>query len=595
MYSGGESSPEHSSADERDRDHDHQSRHSRATNNGRRAPVDLPDDDDSDDDRRRRRSNHSRNRSPAGGSSSKRRSSHYDDEDDEDDDDNHHHRNSAADDDRHNKTRGRDDNDHARSSRRTDEDEYDDEDDDIKPHRNSSAPGGGKSGGSRSRDDDLDSHRRDRHDVDDYDDDDRHGGSDDDERHDKYRKKSSSSSGQQKRRPSSVTGKKRAHSDDEFDDDDDRHDRRDRDSRRRERDHDGDDDDEDRVEKEKPRKIKRERYDDGEDEIRVQHDRSERHVDNRYHDDDDHGADEEVRKTDLDNGGDQQGKNMTFDKAVEKSKASRRRNEPNTEVVEQECVSFLERMRKARDDDLHSFQRGEPALEKIKMLRDVERMMTKVHHREYLLDNMLLAAFRSWMDRLPDGSLPNLQVRSTLLQLLHDLRIDDDWVDRLESSQGLGKVIHFLSKRDDHEPNKRLAEKIMMKWARPVYRMNSSFQDLLYEFDKPDEGHRAGKESMAAERKAAMRTVQRLKTTEEKLRESRKGKEDTRIMASAPRPTPFLFTTVAEGTTQMSEKMAREIKSSRAKQKKMSRTISNLRRLTKGTGAKGSRPSINGR
>lgn len=46
-----------------------------------------------------------------------------------------------------------------------------------------------------------------------------------------------------------------------------------------------------------------------------------------------------------------------------------------------------------RDDYLQSSQRGEPALEKIKMLRDIERMMTKVHHRKYLVDNMLLAAF----------------------------------------------------------------------------------------------------------------------------------------------------------------------------------------------------------
>lgn len=291
-----------------------------------------------------------------------------------------------------------------------------------------------------------------------------------------------------------------------------------------------------------------------------------------------------------------QKKMSSFERAVEKTKANRRRrNEPDPHVLEQECVAFLERMKKARDDDLRSFKKGQPALEKIKMLRDVEKMMAKVYHREFLLDNMLLAAFRSWLDRLPDGSLPNIQVRTTLLNILFELRIDEDWVDRLEGSQGLGKVIHFLSRNDEHEPNKRLAEKIMMKWARPVYNMNSNFQELLDEFDKPNEGYRAGKESVAAERKAAMKTVQRMKTTEEKLMELRRGKEGNRIMASVPRPAPFLFTTVAEGSIQVDEATEREMRANNAKRRKMSRTISNLRRLSKQGGSRGSRPSINGR
>lgn len=300
----------------------------------------------------------------------------------------------------------------------------------------------------------------------------------------------------------------------------------------------------------------------------------------------------------LDDGREPQRKLTAYEKSKEQAKAVRRsrKRELDPTVIETECVAFLERMMKARDDDLKSFKKGQPALEKIKMLRVVEMMMNKVQHREYLLDNMLLPVFRAWLDRLPDGTLPNVEVRTTLLSILFDMRIDEDWVERLEGSQGLGKVIHFLSRNEDYEPNRRVAEKIMMKWARPVYKMDSNFSELLDEFNKPEEGHRAPKDSVAAERKAAMKTVRRLKTTEEKLnRFQNSSKGDTRVMASMPKPTPFLFTTVAEGSSTIDENIVREVRTNKAKTKKINRTMSTLRRLNKRHVSRGSGPSVNGR
>lgn len=423
----------------------------------------------------------------------------------------------------------------------------DDDDDDIKPHRPSSS-GKRRDNFEDNSDNDYD---------DEYEDD-----------------LASRARGAKKGRGKRAGVKKRNHSDDEYGNEDD-----DRDDRR-------DDDGDDGIEREsrKQKKVKREQWEDN--------------GDRRGLDGDGGDEDEDNRRRGRDERESGDGNMTAVDKAIEKTKASRnrRRNEPDDSVVEGECVAFLESMKKARDEDLKSFNRGQPALEKIKMLKNVEKIMNKVYHRKYLLDNMILAAFRSWLNPLPDGSLPNIQVRTTLLDILHDFPTDEDWVERLEGSQGLGKVINYLSKSDDHAPNKRLAEKIMMKWARPVYQMNSNFQELLYEFDKPDEAHRAGRESVASERKAAMRTVARLKTTEDKLRDSRgKDQKSTKIMASEPRPTPFLFTTLPEGSTEMGEKEAKDLRVNRAKQKRMSRTITNLRRLSKASGARGTKPSINGR
>lgn len=309
---------------------------------------------------------------------------------------------------------------------------------------------------------------------------------------------------------------------------------------------------------------------------------------------------QELNESEVDEEEDQkkpEKKKSAFETALEMTKAGRRTRtkELDPKLIENESMAFLERMMKARDDDLRSFKKGQPALEKIRMLRDVEIMMMKVQYREYLLDNMLLPVFRAWLDRLPDGTLPNVQVRSTLLKILLEMPMDDDWVDRLESSEGLGKVIHYLSRNEDYEPNRRIAEKIMMKWARPVYKMSSNFHNLLDEFDKPEEGYRAPKDGVAAERKAALKTVRRLKTTEEKLRAFNDKNGKTRVMASIPRPAPFLYTTVAEGNVVVDDNVRQEVRSNRAKVRKVNRTLSNLRRLNKRNTSSGTKPSVNGR
>lgn len=286
-----------------------------------------------------------------------------------------------------------------------------------------------------------------------------------------------------------------------------------------------------------------------------------------------------------------------FEQAMEENKALRRprSKEIDPKKVEAECIAFLERMMQARDDDVKAYRAGKPALNKLKMLRDVELMAMKVSHREQMLDNMLLAIIKAWLDPMPDGALPNVQIRGSLLQILLNIRVDDDWVERLHGSQGLGKVIHFLSIKDDHQPNRRLADKLMKRWARPVYQSNNNFHDLLDEFDRPEEGRRAPRDGIAAERKAARETVRNFQTAQERIRSFKHKASDEQILATVPRRTPFLFTALAEGSASIDEKAIREMRNAKARNKKVNRTMSTLRRANKTRSARAAKPSVNGR
>lgn len=287
-----------------------------------------------------------------------------------------------------------------------------------------------------------------------------------------------------------------------------------------------------------------------------------------------------------------------FDKAVEDNKALRRprRKELDPKKVEDDCVRFLNKMMQARDEDVLANEKGKPALAKLRMLREVELMCMKVTHLEVLLDNMLLAIMKSWLEPTLDGSLPNLQVRQTLVDILLSIPVDSDWVERLESSQGLGRVVHFLSVREPHEPVKRNAEKLMRKWARPVYQTNANYHDLLEEFDRPNDGHRAPKEGIASERRAARETISRMKTTQEKLEEfsSHSGKKREQILATVPKAPVFLYSTLAASEVPVDPKAMRD-RSSKSKMKRHDNTILRLRKRNKSMNARAAKPSINGR
>lgn len=137
-----------------------------------------------------------------------------------------------------------------------------------------------------------------------------------------------------------------------------------------------------------------------------------------------------------------------------------------------------------------------PTSAELKMLREVELITMKFQYREALIDSGLLPTFKAWLDPMPNGALPNMQIRTSLLSILSNIPADEGWVEKLKKSQELGKVVHFLAKNDDYRPNQRVAEKLMEKWARPVYQSNADFRDILVEFDRPDVGMRPPKEGI---------------------------------------------------------------------------------------------------
>lgn len=116
------------------------------------------------------------------------------------------------------------------------------------------------------------------------------------------------------------------------------------------------------------------------------------------------------------------------------------------------------------------------ATRKLKMMPLVENQLKKIDFREALLDSGILSVICDWLTRLPDGSLPNLQIREKLLRILVEFNIDD--IDRIKAS-GIGKAVMYLYKHPkETKENKRIAGQLIARWSRPIFNLDSDFHSI---------------------------------------------------------------------------------------------------------------------
>ena len=87
--------------------------------------------------------------------------------------------------------------------------------------------------------------------------------------------------------------------------------------------------------------------------------------------------------------------------------------------------SLIANMEVAAEMDIAANEEGKPAVNKIKLLPEVEEKLAQsVLHRE-LLDGGILGAMKLWIELMPDGSLPNVKVKSLFLHSPYSLGASD--------------------------------------------------------------------------------------------------------------------------------------------------------------------------
>ncbi|XVF52292.1 hypothetical protein PTKIN_Ptkin05aG0007200 [Pterospermum kingtungense] len=159
----------------------------------------------------------------------------------------------------------------------------------------------------------------------------------------------------------------------------------------------------------------------------------------------------------------------------------RKKNEKSPAEIALLVESVMAELEVTAEEDAELNRQGKPAINKLKKLPLLTEVLSKKQLQPEFLDHGVLTLLKNWLEPLPDGSLPNINIREAILKILTDFPIDLEQHDRREQLKrsGLGKVIMFLSKSDEETTsNRKLAKDLVDKWSRPIFNKSTRFEDM---------------------------------------------------------------------------------------------------------------------
>lgn len=143
--------------------------------------------------------------------------------------------------------------------------------------------------------------------------------------------------------------------------------------------------------------------------------------------------------------------------------------------VDQEIENMRRLMTDAAQSDTNSRDKGLPAMQKLKLLPEVVKLLNRSSIQSSLVDPdlNLLQAVRFFLEPLNDGSLPAYNIQRELFDALGKLPITKDTL----VASGIGKVVLFYTKSARPELGiKRQAERLMADWTRPILKRTDDYR-----------------------------------------------------------------------------------------------------------------------
>ncbi|KAK6580200.1 hypothetical protein PZA11_007222 [Diplocarpon coronariae] len=170
-----------------------------------------------------------------------------------------------------------------------------------------------------------------------------------------------------------------------------------------------------------------------------------------------------------------------LDKAMDaalKNPNKRRRKKDEVDLEEafdDEIAALKIRMEQACESDNTAREKGQPALQKLKMLPEVVALLNRntVQHSIVDPDTNFLQSVKFFLEPLNDGSLPAYNIQRDLFAALTKLPIEKEAL----LSSGIGKVVLYYTKSKKPEIGiKRTAERLLGEWSRPILKRSDDYK-----------------------------------------------------------------------------------------------------------------------
>jgi len=132
----------------------------------------------------------------------------------------------------------------------------------------------------------------------------------------------------------------------------------------------------------------------------------------------------------------------------------------------------MKRMADASNNDKDACLQGIPAIQKLKLLPAVTAQFQVRDNQEQFIENGVMTAIADWLTPLPNGALPNLKIRTTLLEALIDFPSCS--TETLKAS-GVGKAINrLLHHPKEMKHNKQLCKNLTKRWCKQIFQINDT-------------------------------------------------------------------------------------------------------------------------
>lgn len=155
---------------------------------------------------------------------------------------------------------------------------------------------------------------------------------------------------------------------------------------------------------------------------------------------------------------------------------------------------LISEIQQATADDLVSIQNGQPATARLLILSKVVENCKKPYLQPSLLETSLLEALAEWIKPTEEGKLPNLNLRTAVLNILLEFPVkgvtknlskfsDFEGIDihHLKGSK-IGQYVRFLSQHpNETKDNRKSASTIVEKWSRLIFGLSDDYKELKWD------------------------------------------------------------------------------------------------------------------
>ncbi|CAH8313399.1 unnamed protein product [Eruca vesicaria subsp. sativa] len=124
-----------------------------------------------------------------------------------------------------------------------------------------------------------------------------------------------------------------------------------------------------------------------------------------------------------------------------KKKKKTERNPAEIALLVENVMAELE---VTAEEDAELNRQGKPAINKLKILSLLTNVLGKKQLQTEFLDHGILTLLKNWLEPLPDGSLPNINIRAAILRVLTDFPIDV--ITELSTASPGSRARYFQSK-----------------------------------------------------------------------------------------------------------------------------------------------------